>query len=89
MCYLTLVCVAAKTLGQLDCPVLHISGESHLFSCYDLGENVRSGGLTTKKKIAGNGAVVLSNKVLETFWKIGDFASTTCTRTTRYSPSVP
>ena len=33
-------CVAATTLGQLDCPVLHISGESHLFSCYDLGENV-------------------------------------------------
>eukprot|EP00752_Nemacystus_decipiens_P003744 g3449.t1 len=30
----------AKTLGQLDCPVLHISGESHLFSCYDLGESV-------------------------------------------------
>lgn len=57
--------MAAKTLGQLDCPVLHISGESHLFSCYDLGENVRSGGLT-QKKIAGNGAVVLSNKVLET-----------------------
>ncbi|CAM9624572.1 unnamed protein product, partial [Ectocarpus sp. 8 AP-2014] len=30
----------AATLGQLDCPVLHISGESHLFSCYDLGESV-------------------------------------------------
>lgn len=34
------LCVTAATLGQVDCPVLHISGESHLFSCYDVGESV-------------------------------------------------
>ncbi|CAM9332332.1 unnamed protein product [Sphacelaria rigidula] len=24
----------------MDCPILHITGESHLFSCYDVGESV-------------------------------------------------
>ncbi|CAM9902419.1 unnamed protein product [Discosporangium mesarthrocarpum] len=30
----------AATLGQIDCPVLHISGDNHIFSCYEVGDNV-------------------------------------------------
>jgi len=30
-----------ETLKDKDCPlVLHIKGENHLFSCYDVGENL-------------------------------------------------
>ena len=31
----------AETLGQSECPVLHIKGTNHLFSCYEVGEHVR------------------------------------------------
>lgn len=34
------IIASAATLGQMDCPILHITGESHLFSCYDVGESV-------------------------------------------------
>jgi len=26
-----------EVVGQLDCPVIHIKGAAHVFSCYDLG----------------------------------------------------
>ncbi|KAJ4452414.1 hypothetical protein PAPYR_12033 [Paratrimastix pyriformis] len=26
-----------EALGQLECPIIHIKGHSHIFSCYDLG----------------------------------------------------
>ena len=30
----------AATLNQTECPVVHITGESHMFSCYDVGANL-------------------------------------------------
>jgi predicted regulator of Ras-like GTPase activity (Roadblock/LC7/MglB family) len=30
----------ASTLNQTECPVLHITGENHMFSCYDVGPNL-------------------------------------------------
>ncbi|CAM9500979.1 unnamed protein product [Phaeothamnion confervicola] len=46
----------AATLDQNDCPVLHIAGETHLFSCYDLGDSVLAfySQLESLDKLRGN-----------------------------------
>ncbi len=30
----------ASTLNQNDCPVIQVTGETHMFSCYEVGEFV-------------------------------------------------
>jgi len=33
-------CQFGATLHQMECPLIHIRGNSHMFSCYDIEENL-------------------------------------------------
>ena len=48
-----------ETAGALDCNVIHIKGNTHIFSCYDIGStgNVRMPGLVVCSQLSAQALV--------------------------------